>query len=148
MFKENKRLGTTDTLIGQGTHIDGKLTSEAGIRIEGEYHGEIACKGDVIIGECGVVKSNITARDVIVAGKVFGDIHTKGRLTITASGHLNGNVAAQSLLIQEGGIFNGSSRMEHTPEAKSRPLTDHELAQQQQNKEANNKEKEKSRQAG
>ena len=50
MFKDNKRLGTTDTLIGQGTHIDGKLTSEAGIRIEGEYHGEIECKGDVIIG--------------------------------------------------------------------------------------------------
>ena len=120
MFKDNKRLGTTDTLIGQGTHIDGKLTSEAGIRIEGEYHGEIECNGDVIIGECGIVKSAITARDVIVAGKVIGDITTKGRLTITASGQIHGNIVTGSLLIQDGGSFNGSSRMERTPETKTR----------------------------
>ena len=145
MFKDNKRLGTTDTLIGQGTHIDGKLTSEAGIRIEGEYHGEIECKGDVIIGECGIVKSAITARDVIVAGKVIGDITTKGRLTITASGQIHGNIVTSSLLIQDGGSFNGSSRMERMPETKTRSLAENEQSQQSKEAAAN---KDKSRQAG
>lgn len=146
MFKDNKKLVTTDTLIGQGTLIDGKLISEAGIRIEGECHGEIECMGDVIIGECGVVKSNISAKDIIVAGKVVGDIVTKGRLTITASGQLYGNVIAHSLLIQDGGIFNGSSQMERTAEPKTRLLSENEYVQQQQSKEVETN-KEKSRQA-
>ncbi|QYR20596.1 polymer-forming cytoskeletal protein [Paenibacillus sp. sptzw28] len=142
MFKENKRLTATDTLIGQGTQIEGKLTSEAGIRIEGEYRGDIECSGDVIIGECGIAKSNIKARDIIIAGKVFGEIVTKGRLTITASGQLHGNVTAHTLLIQDGGTFNGSCRMERAQEAKARPAADGEQAQQQA-KEADIKEKAK-----
>lgn len=121
MFKENKRLAASDTLIGQGTSFEGKLTSEAPIRIEGECFGDIDCQSEVIIGECGVANSNITAREVIVSGKVYGDVATGGRLTITASGQLYGNIAAQTLLIQDGGLFSGSCRMERaSADAKSK----------------------------
>lgn len=114
MFTNRKKhnLGTTDTLIGQGTSIEGKLKCEASLRIEGEFQGEIDSQGDIIIGERGIARSNISARDVVIAGIVYGDITTKGRLTITASGQLHGNCAAQSLIIHDGGIFSGSSLME------------------------------------
>ncbi|TVY01112.1 bactofilin family protein [Cohnella terricola] len=114
MFKEkNKRTsGTTDTLIGAGTEMNGLLKSEAGVRIEGAYQGDIESKGDIVIGEGGVAKSNITARDVTIAGKVYGDVHTFGKLIITATGQLHGNSHAAILRVHEGGILNGSSRME------------------------------------
>lgn len=148
MFKENKRLAATDTLIGQGTLGEGKLVCEASLRIEGEYRGDIECKGDVIIGECGLVKSNITARDVTIAGTVFGDIQTRGRLIITSSGHLNGNITAHTLIIQDGGMLNGNSRMEKAVDSKNRALSETEPASPN-TKEMNIKEaKEKSRQAG
>ncbi|WP_219835827.1 polymer-forming cytoskeletal protein [Paenibacillus sp. R14(2021)] len=148
MFKEPKRSDGTETLIGQGTHVEGKLISENGIRIEGEYRGDIECKGDVIVGECGIARSGITARDLTIAGKVFGDIVVKGRLTITASGQLFGNVLAHTMLIQDGGMYNGNCRMERSAEPKSRlhPDSDPMLHQQQQAKE--NAAKEKARQAG
>jgi cytoskeletal protein CcmA (bactofilin family) len=102
---------TTDTLIGSSTICEGKIMSEASLRIEGQLHGDIECAGDITIGENAVVHSNIQARDVIVAGKVKGNIHTKGKLIVTSSGVLVGNIDVRSFIIQEGGIFQGSSAM-------------------------------------
>ncbi|WP_373231247.1 polymer-forming cytoskeletal protein [Cohnella sp.] len=120
MFKNNKKLSPniTDTLIGAGTEMDGHLKSQTGVRIEGTYKGEIDSKGDIVIGEGGVVRSNIIARDVTIAGKVYGDVHTRGKLTITAAGQLHGNAFAAILIVQEGGILNGSSTMERLEEKK------------------------------
>ncbi|GGG21541.1 bactofilin family protein [Paenibacillus abyssi] len=122
MFKDKMRSITTDTLIGQGTVAEGKIICDAGIRIEGEYRGDIECTSDVIIGECGMARSNITAQDITIAGIVYGDITARGRLTITASGQLHGVLHAQSLIIHEGGTFSGQSQMDKHQPAKNRPL--------------------------
>lgn len=149
MFKDHKRIAATDTLIGQGTLSEGNMICEAGLRIEGEHRGDIECKADVIIGECGIARSNITARDITIAGKVFGDIITKGRLTITSSGMLTGSITtAHSLIIQDGGRLIGSCQMELAADSNNRSLLEKE-ASQMKGKELTGKEsKEKSRQAG
>jgi cytoskeletal protein CcmA (bactofilin family) len=103
---------TTDTLIGEGTHFEGRIKSEASIRIEGQITGDVECTGDVIVGEKGAVKSNISARDIIIAGTVTGNVVTKGKLTITSTGSLHGNISATSFIIDEGGIFQGTSKMD------------------------------------
>jgi cytoskeletal protein CcmA (bactofilin family) len=115
MFKGKKHaldLHTTDTLIGEGTLFEGKIKSEASIRIEGQITGDVDCAGDVTIGEHGNVKSNVIARNVILAGTVNGNIICKGKLTIHSTGKLYGNTTAQSLVIAEGGLFQGASKME------------------------------------
>lgn len=103
---------TTDTLIGEGTVFEGKLKSDAGIRIEGQITGNVESAGDVTVGEKGIVKSNIAARNVIIAGTVHGNILTKGSVRIMATGKVYGNTTSHSLVIDEGGIFQGMSRME------------------------------------
>jgi cytoskeletal protein CcmA (bactofilin family) len=152
MFKETKRTIATDTLIGQGTIAEGKIISEANLRIEGEYRGDIECRGDVIIGECGIARSNILAHDVTLAGKLFGDIVTKGRLLITASGQLFGNVTAQTLIVQDGATLNGSFTMEHPSDAKQKTHSDLDalssLAKSDNKNDVKNDAKAKSRQAG
>lgn len=111
MLKSKAKVHTTDTLIGQGTEMEGLIKCEASMRIEGKFKGEIETLGDVTIGESGTATSNIVARDVIIAGKVFGDVTTKGKLTITRTGHLNGNYFGHTLIIMEGADFNGESKM-------------------------------------
>ncbi|RJE87572.1 polymer-forming cytoskeletal protein [Paenibacillus sp. 1011MAR3C5] len=121
MFKSSKsgsgkiNPDTTDTLIGEGTIFEGKIKSEASIRIEGSIIGDIISSGDVIVGENGVANSNITARDLVLAGQLNGDVEARGKLTICATGILNGNITAQSLIIESGGVFNGSSKMAASP---------------------------------
>ncbi|RED85053.1 bactofilin family protein [Cohnella phaseoli] len=112
MFGNRRKPGVTDTLVGAGTVFNGLMKSEADVRIEGDYHGDIESKGSIVIGEGGVAKSNITARDVTIAGTVYGDVHTFGKLVITATGQLHGNAQSAILFVQEGGVLNGGSRMD------------------------------------
>ncbi|MUT67645.1 polymer-forming cytoskeletal protein [Paenibacillus sp. NEAU-GSW1] len=147
MFKDNKRFSATDTLIGQGTQMEGKLICEANLRIEGEFSGDIECLGDVIIGESGVARSTIHAKEITIAGKVFGDIVAKGRLTVTATGQITGSVTAQSLIIHDGGLMNGSCHMERSQDIRTRPLSETDGGMQQ-SKDSASREKDKARQAG
>lgn len=101
----------TDTLIGEGSLFEGKIKSEAGIRVEGQIIGDIECAGDVTIGENGIARSHINARSIILAGQVIGNISASGKLTIKATGQLHGNLSALELSIESGGIFQGSSKM-------------------------------------
>jgi cytoskeletal protein CcmA (bactofilin family) len=115
MFKNKKSKidpDMTDTLIGEGTSFEGKIKSEGGIRVEGEMVGDIECVGDITIGEHGVSRSNIKARNVILAGKVIGNVAASGKLTIKATGQLHGNLSALELSIESGGVFHGSSNMD------------------------------------
>src|SRR5690606_5739962 len=103
---------TTDTLIGEGSTFEGRIRSDASLRVEGTIIGDIDCVGDVTIGENGQAKSNVTARNVTIAGIVQGNVNTRGLLTITSTGQLLGNTLSHSLIIAEGGIFQGVSKMQ------------------------------------
>ncbi|MFC4778766.1 polymer-forming cytoskeletal protein [Paenibacillus sp. GCM10023252] len=114
MFKrKSNRINATltDTLIGEGTVFEGKLSSEGSIRIEGHIVGDVYSAGDVTIGENGTAISNITAQNVRLAGYVKGDVQVRGKLYVYASGSLIGNLSAEDLHIESGGVFQGSSRM-------------------------------------
>lgn len=122
MFGSKKRLfgargkpAHVETLIGKGTVIEGKIVSEAGLRVEGHVRGDIESTGDVSIGEQGVVHSNIVARNLYAAGTIHGSVKTEGRLVLAESGKLFGTIDAGLLNIAEGALFQGSSKMEPRP---------------------------------
>lgn len=121
MFRKKQPINpnATDTLIGEGTVFEGKISSAAGVRIEGQLTGDVSCEGDVTVGEQAKVKSHIAARDVIIAGVVHGNVTAKGKLTITSKGQLFGNANAASFIIDEGGVFQGVSTMESTARAQT-----------------------------
>lgn len=102
---------TTDTIIGEGTMCEGKIVSEASLRIEGHMAGDVECSGDVTVGENADVHASITAREVTIAGKVRGNVTCKGKLTVLSSGELIGNIDVKSIVILEGGLFQGTSQM-------------------------------------
>lgn len=113
MFNKKSKIdpSSTDTLIGEGSTFEGKIRSKASVRLEGEITGDLECEGDVVIGEKGVARSNVTARNVVLAGEVHGNVTAKGKLTIKSSGRLSGNLSVQELAIEAGGYFAGMSRM-------------------------------------
>ncbi|MFC0215596.1 polymer-forming cytoskeletal protein [Paenibacillus chartarius] len=113
MIGSKRRLDhtATDTIIGEGTLCEGKIVSEASIRIEGHLEGEVECGGDVTVGENADLNASIIARDVTIAGKVRGNVTCKGKLTVLSSGQLIGNIDVKSIVIMEGGLFQGMSAM-------------------------------------
>lgn len=121
MFRIRKSMNpnTTDTLIGEGTVVEGSITSAASLRIEGHVLGDIHCSGDVTVGQKGLVHSDINARNILNGGTIQGSVSTKGKLTITDTGKVQGSISVASLTIAEGGLFHGTSRME--PKAAAGP---------------------------
>jgi Integral membrane protein CcmA involved in cell shape determination len=111
-MRRKRSIPVTDTLIGRGTSSEGRIECDAGLRIDGEFSGEIVCRGDVVIGESGVVRSNVEARGVTVAGKLYGNVKAHGRFTLLASGEMNGNVAAAGYVIEGGARLNADCRTE------------------------------------
>lgn len=118
---------STDSLIGHGGSLEGKVQCDTNLRIEGNFSGEIQCRGTVTIGEQGTVHSTIQAQDIIIAGKVFGTVSAENRLTLTGTGQLHGDILAGILSITEGSVLNGSVVMAEQPLAvKSGGLQDNE----------------------
>ena len=113
MFNRKRiNVGETDSLIGEGSVFEGKIQSQASIRVEGQLIGDIECDGDATIGENGTARSNIVARNIIIAGTVYGNVHARQTLSLTATARLYGNATAQALVVAEGAIFQGMSKME------------------------------------
>jgi hypothetical protein len=71
--------------LGQGSRVEGKLTFEGSVRIDGQVEGEITAQEMVILGETADVSATIVANTIVVQGRVTGDldersIRLKGRL--------------------------------------------------------------------
>lgn len=98
----------TDTLIGTGTTVEGKLHSNASIRVDGTVRGDIECKGDLYIGEKAVLHSDIKAANIYHAGKIHGTVTTGGTLFIAQSGKIYGDLDVAKIQVTEGAVFEGT----------------------------------------
>ncbi len=96
-----------ETIIGQGTSIDGDIKSTGIVRIDGKCTGDIATSSDVIVGEQAFINGDITAVNVSLAGRVEGNVRCTGVLEIMLQGTLIGDVEVAGLSIQKGAVFNG-----------------------------------------
>ena len=111
MFSKEDDLSRLDTLIGNGTILEGTLTSRESLCIEGTVRGKILCEGSVVVGPKGKVDADIYAETVLVGGEVNGNIVTKSKLEITTNGKLRGDIKTGSLIIAEGVLFEGKCQM-------------------------------------
>ena len=111
MFKKEEDLSRLDTLIGNGTILEGTLTSRESICVEGTVRGKILCEGSVIVGPKGRVDADVYAETVLVGGEVNGNIVSKSKLEITTNGKLRGDIKTGSLIVAEGVLFEGKCQM-------------------------------------
>jgi cytoskeletal protein CcmA (bactofilin family) len=97
--------------LGQGSRVEGKLTFEGSVRIDGQVEGEISAQDTVIIGEGAEVTAQIHANSIVVQGRVNGDLTARKRVELKAPAALVGNINTPSLIIHEGVVFEGHCTM-------------------------------------
>lgn len=98
-------------IIDKGCEFVGKLSFEGTVRIGGKFDGEIFTKDILIVNEGSVINAEIEADTVIINGEVNGNIKASGRVEIHSSGKLKGNIETPVLSIEEGVVFEGSTKM-------------------------------------
>jgi len=104
--------------LGKGSRVEGKLTFEGSVQIDGQVEGEIEAQNGVIIGESATVNAQIAAATVVVKGKVTGDIVARKRVELRAPAKLVGNITTPSIVIHEGVVFEGHCSMGGGAEAR------------------------------
>lgn len=118
MFNNKKSNSSTqsmniDTLIGEQCAVQGNLTSQNSIKIEGGIVGNVISDGMIIIGENGWVKGNTQAKELLVFGRIEGDIVTQN-LDLKSSACITGGIETHTLQVEPGAVYQGNITMHST----------------------------------
>lgn len=93
--------------IGAGTVIEGKLSFDAPVRIEGTLTGEVTSTSTLIVGEQGSIEAAIDVGSLVILGHVTGNVVAKDLVEIKSGGKLTADIKTKRIVIEEGGIFQG-----------------------------------------
>lgn len=133
MGKQDFKPGDVGAFLGKNTSFEGKMSFEGMVRLDGKFDGEIFSGDVLMIGETSTVNAEISVNTLIVDGKVIGNVSTTGKIEIHSTGKLYGNITTPALVIEEGGVFEGTCKMDRGVEGESKkvtPIKDEEVGKQ------------------
>lgn len=108
------------TIIGEGIHVNGRITGEEDLRVEGRVEGGISLTETVHVARSGVVVATIEARDVVVDGVVVGNVSATNSVSLEPGAKLVGDISAPRLIIADGAAFRGNVAMTEGGESAAR----------------------------
>jgi cytoskeletal protein CcmA (bactofilin family) len=111
MAQATRARGTRDSgetsIIGEGTHVRGRVQGDGNLSVEGRVEGDITVRGRLVIGNGGRVTSNVEAESVTIEGSLEGDVHARGAVHIAAGSRVRGDVRGEQVSLEEGAAFAG-----------------------------------------
>lgn len=109
-----KDTSSIKTLIAQGTHVNGDLKFEDGLRVDGEVHGAIQANCDsgslLVISEGAVAEGGLKADHVIINGTVKGPVEARELLELQSNARIEGDVQYVALEMHQGATILGQLR--------------------------------------
>lgn len=109
--KSNIKSGEVEAFLGRNTSFEGKMGFEGMARLDGKFDGEILSGDILIIGETATVNAGISVSILVVDGMVSGNVSATGKIEINSTGKLYGKITTPTLVIEEGGFFDGTCKM-------------------------------------
>ena len=99
------------TVIGAGIQVNGRVSGEEDLHVEGRLEGSVALTETFHVASGGVVMAEVKARDVVVSGVLVGNVTADDSVTLNPGGKLVGDIAAPRLIIADGAAFSGNISM-------------------------------------
>jgi cytoskeletal protein CcmA (bactofilin family) len=122
-LKGDIKSGDVEAILGENTSFEGKMGFEGMARLDGKFEGEIFSGDILIIGETATVNAEVNVSSLLIDGKVSGNVSATSKIEIHSTGKLYGNINTPALVIQEGGLFDGTCKMEKVGEAAPKKVT-------------------------
>lgn len=95
------------SVIGDDVTIDGNISGQAELHLDGTVRGEITVER-LSIGETGQVEGTVTAETVDIRGKLTGTISAK-QVKLYGTAHVDGDITHEQLSMEPGAYFQGRS---------------------------------------
>ena len=95
------------TVIGAGITIEGEVTSDDDVVVQGTIRGKLLTKEAVTVEQGGVVEADIASGPLTVAGAVTGNITSSDRVDLQAGAKVRGDIHGESVAIDDGAEYVG-----------------------------------------
>jgi len=100
------------TVIGHGIIIEGEITADDEVVIQGTVRGRITGHEAVVVEQGAVVEADVSAASIVVGGHITGNVTVPDRIDLQTGGRLVGDVKAARITIADGASFKGNVDME------------------------------------
>jgi len=115
MFSKNTE--KLESFVGANSSFRGDISTKGTLRVDGVVDGNISADW-VVLGDKAHVKGDIVARGIVIGGMVDGNVKAKEIVEIKNKGRMSGEILTSKLVVAEGGILDGRTRMQQHEEAK------------------------------
>ena len=105
--------------LSRDVEIEGSITFQKELVIDGKVQGQINSGGVLTIGENADIRGEIKARSIIIFGKVHGNIAAAERCELRSKCILQGDLKAARLVMEEEAAFIGQSEVIPSPRSDS-----------------------------
>ncbi len=105
---------TTNAVIGSSIHIEGTISGDENLVIDGRVEGSIFVqKAMVTIAKTGTVRADVQAKVIKVDGEVRGELRGTESVEIGPSGTVIGDIRSPRVMLQDGCQFKGLVDMDY-----------------------------------
>jgi cytoskeletal protein CcmA (bactofilin family) len=101
-----------NTVIGSSIMIDGEISGDEDLVIQGTVKGKIAVKESLFVESSGVVEADIETQNVEIGGQVTGNIVASDKVELKTDCRVIGDIKAPRVLIADGASFKGNVDMD------------------------------------
>jgi cytoskeletal protein CcmA (bactofilin family) len=109
--KAAKPQSRIDSLIGEGTVVEGNVIFNGGLRIDGRIKGNVLTAGDqpstLVLSERARVEGEIRVSHAVVNGTVMGPVYASEYVELQTKCNVTGDVHYKTLEIQLGAVVEG-----------------------------------------
>jgi cytoskeletal protein CcmA (bactofilin family) len=109
------------TIIGKTVTVKGEILGSEQLVVEGTVEGRISIETTVLIREGGLVKADVDANNINIAGGVVGNIVVKDKIEIVSGGYVLGDIRTPRLIVNDGASVKGTIDMDVKPADNSSP---------------------------
>ena len=110
-----------ETIIGPSAIVQGELTSEGSVTIQGQVEGNITTSQSVTITQNAKVTAEIVAESAVIGGEVQGHLNISGHLVLLSTARVSADITCPTLKVEEGALYTGKCAMAgNTPAISSK----------------------------
>src|SRR5260370_38977015 len=97
-----------NTIIGSSIVIDGEISGDEDLVIQGTVKGKISLKESLYVEGSGVVEADIETQNVEIAGRATGNIVASDKVALKTERRVVGAITPPRILIADGASFKGN----------------------------------------
>ncbi len=102
---------TTRSHLSADVEIEGSITFQTDLTIDGKVKGDITSTGVLTLGENAEISGNIRTKSATIHGRVQGNVTVDERCELKGRAQLIGDLKTARLSIEEGATFVGKSEV-------------------------------------